>query len=90
MADLHLQTCEACRTGAPQVTDAELAEFMRSLPDWVAVSEQQILKLQRCFHFTDFVAAMAFTNRVAELAEQVGHHPDILVQWGKAQGLLIP
>jgi 4a-hydroxytetrahydrobiopterin dehydratase len=38
--------------------------------------------LERSFQFPDFVEALAFTNRVAEKAEQVGHHPDILTQWG--------
>lgn len=83
MTDLHLQTCDACRADAPKVSDAELAVLLRAIPDWIPVSDQNILKLQRQFSFTDFISAMAFANRVAELAEQVGHHPDLLVQWGK-------
>lgn len=83
MTDLHLQQCEACHAQAPKVSDAELAELLRAIPDWQAISDNQILKLQRAYSFKQYNDAMAFANRVAELADQIGHHPDLLVQWGK-------
>jgi 4a-hydroxytetrahydrobiopterin dehydratase len=83
MTELFQQTCEACRADAPKVSEQELAELIREIPDWQAIVETHVLKLRREFIFTDFAQALAFTNQVGELAESVGHHPDILTAWGK-------
>ena len=83
MSDLHLQTCDACRADAPQVSEAELAELIREIPDWQPIVENAIMKLRREFLFADFAQALAFTNKVGALAESVGHHPEIITEWGK-------
>ncbi|NVK37049.1 MAG: 4a-hydroxytetrahydrobiopterin dehydratase [Gammaproteobacteria bacterium] len=80
---LSKETCEACRADAPQVTDKELAAYMAQIPEWSGISEAGILKLRRSFKFSDYVSALSFTNKVAQLAEAVNHHPDILLEWGK-------
>ena len=80
---LSKQNCEACKADAPKVTDEELAQFITEIPDWVPALENGILKLRRIFKFSDYAQAVAFTNRVALLAEQANHHPDILLEWGK-------
>jgi len=77
------QSCEACKADAPQVSDEELAQWIQQIPDWMTVSETGILKLRRLFTFPDYAQAVAFTNRIAELAEHENHHPDILLEWGK-------
>lgn len=41
--------------------------------------------LERMYPFDDFAAAMAFANRVAEIAEREGHHPDLHIAWGKCK-----
>ena len=73
---------EACHPDAPRVTEREIAELSPQIPEWKIVERAGISRLERSFQFPDFVEALAFTNRVAEKAEQVGHHPDILTQWG--------
>lgn len=83
MDQLKEQSCEACKADAPKVTDAELAELMKQIPDWQPVSEDGILKLRREYKFKNFVLALAFTNKVGALAESEGHHPDLLTEWGK-------
>lgn len=83
MSDLSEAHCEACRADAPQVSDEELAELIREIPDWVPVARDGIMQLEREFSFSDFVTALAFTNKVGELAESEGHHPAILTEWGK-------
>ena len=83
MDQLKEQSCEACKADAPKVTDAELAELMKQIPDWQPVSEDGILKIRREYKFKNFVLALAFTNKVGELAESEGHHPDLLTEWGK-------
>jgi 4a-hydroxytetrahydrobiopterin dehydratase len=80
---LSEQTCEACRADAPQVTDDELALLLREIPEWSPVVREGILQLERVFTFRNFVEALAFTNRVGEIAEEANHHPAILTEWGK-------
>ncbi|EGY53508.1 4a-hydroxytetrahydrobiopterin dehydratase [Neisseria shayeganii] len=81
--ELAQQRCEACRADAPKVSDAELSELMRLIPDWQAVVIDGVLQLKRVFGFKNFKQAMAFSNRLADLAETEGHHPGIFTEWGK-------
>ncbi|QEY25493.1 4a-hydroxytetrahydrobiopterin dehydratase [Neisseria zalophi] len=83
MNDLAKQACEACRADAPKVSDEELAQLMKLIPEWQPVVVDGVLQLQRHFKFKNFKQAMAFTNRLADLAEEEGHHPGILTEWGK-------
>jgi len=77
------QRCEACRAGAPTVTAEERAEFTPQVPAWQIVTEEGIDRLRRVFQFKDFAQALAFTNRVGELAEAENHHPALLTEWGR-------
>lgn len=83
MTNLSKAHCEACHADAPPVTDAELATFLQQLPDWGVQDRNGVLQLERQFRFQDFQQALAFTQAVGELAEQEGHHPALLTEWGK-------
>ncbi len=83
MEVLSQQKCTACRKGEPTVTDAEIAEAHPQVPAWQIIERDGIKRLQRAFTFSDFVQALAFTNRVGELAESEGHHPALLTEWGR-------
>ncbi len=83
MNPLTSKTCVACRVGAPLATAAEINEFMQQLPDWSIVEMDNVKRLKRIFSFKNFVDAMAFTQKVATLAEDENHHPAILTEWGK-------
>ena len=83
MTELSQQSCEACRAGAPRIGDADLKTLLPKVPDWSIVVVDDIMRLNRDFKFKNFVQAMAFTNRVGDLAEVAGHHPAILTEWGK-------
>lgn len=83
MTDLAQQHCEACRADAPKVSDEELMELMPKIPDWNVVVVDGIMRLSREFRFKNFVEALAFSNRVGEIAEDASHHPAILTEWGK-------
>lgn len=73
--------CEACEGGVPPLTGEDIARFRGQIaPEWKVIDEK---KLRREFSFADFVAAMAFANRVGELAEEEGHHPEMIIGWGK-------
>ncbi len=75
--------CEPCRTGERGVTDAEIAESLREIPDWRIIEQDGERRLQRVYKFRDFAEAIRFTDRVAALAEEVGHHPSLLTEWGR-------
>lgn len=79
---VHMK-CVACRKDAPTVTDDEVAAFLPQVPAWNLVERDGIKRLERTFRFKNFAQALAFTNRVGELAEAEGHHPAILTEWGK-------
>ena len=83
MTELAAQACEACRADAPLVSDDELATLIREIPDWTPMSRDGVMQLERVFKFRNFKQALAFTNRVGEIAEEVGHHPALLTEWGK-------
>ncbi len=83
MTDLAQQTCEACRAGAPQLTESELQKLPALLPGWELVTLNGEQQLRRVFSFKNFREALAFANAVGELAEANNHHPALLVEWGK-------
>ena len=82
MDDLSKQACEACRADAPRISDDELKRLMSAIPDWEIIVVDGVMQLTRAFSFGDFAQAMAFSNRVGDLAEAAGHHPAILTEWG--------
>ena len=76
------KTCVPCRGGVPPLKGTELEKLHRIIPRWTVVDDHHLL---REFRFPDFKQALDFVNRVGDLAEEQGHHPDILLAWGKAE-----
>lgn len=83
MTDLKSKTCEACRADAPRATPQQTQEYMAQLPDWKIIEIDGIKRLQKVFSFRNFEEALTFTNEVGDIAEEEGHHPAILTEWGK-------
>lgn len=83
MEDLKQMKCTACRKGEPTVTEAEIETFRPQVPGWQIKEVEGVKRLEKTFRFDNFVHALAFTNRVGELAEEEGHHPALLTEWGK-------
>jgi 4a-hydroxytetrahydrobiopterin dehydratase len=82
MSELSSKTCVPCRGGVPALAGKELDEIAKQVPRWKVVEGHHIV---RSFAFEDFREALTFVNKVGELAESQGHHPDILLAWGKAE-----
>jgi len=83
---LKQESCEACRADAPRVTESEVASLLKEIPEWKIIqNDDGVNQLTRTFQFDDFVSAQAFTNKVADLAESLGHHPKIVLEWGKVE-----
>jgi len=76
------KTCVPCRGGVPPLKGEELQSFLKQVPGWEAANEHH---LHREFRFPDFKQALDFVNHVGAIAEEQGHHPDILLSWGKAE-----
>ena len=76
------KNCVPCRGGVPPLKGEELRKIHSNIPDWQVTNEHH---LHREFHFPDFKQALDFVNRVGAIAEQEGHHPDILLGWGKVE-----
>ena len=82
MTDFSGMTCEACRVGAPPATPEEIEQFLTDCPDWETKTVDEEPQIRRVFKFDDFISALDFTNKVGALAEQQGHHPALLTEWG--------
>jgi 4a-hydroxytetrahydrobiopterin dehydratase len=82
MSELASKKCVPCKGGVPPLAGKELEALASQVPDWKVVNAHHIT---RAFAFADFRQALAFVNQVGEIAEQEGHHPDILLSWGKAE-----
>jgi 4a-hydroxytetrahydrobiopterin dehydratase len=82
MSDLASKTCVPCRGGTPPLKGEELDDLRQQVPEWEVVEEHH---LRRRFRFKNFREALDFVNRVGELAEEQGHHPDVSFGWGYAE-----
>ena len=82
MSDLATKNCVPCRGGVPPLAGKELEELAQQVPQWKVIDGHHIV---RGFKFSDFAQALAFVNKVGAIAEEQGHHPDILLSWGKAE-----
>ena len=83
MDDLASRSCLPCHGGVPRLDAAEIQKYLSSLDgSWRVVKEHH---LSKSYTFPDFKDALAFINRVGEIAEAEGHHPDICFGWGRAE-----
>ena len=81
--DLASMQCVPCRGGIAPLTGGEIAPYLADLGnDWRVVDGHH---LEKEYRFRDFREALDFTTRVGELAEAVGHHPDIELAWGRVK-----
>jgi 4a-hydroxytetrahydrobiopterin dehydratase len=83
MSELTQMKCTACRGGEPTLTDEEITELRPQVPEWRAVERDGVKRLERTFGFRNFAEALAFTDKVGERAEEEGHHPALLTEWGR-------
>lgn len=80
MSDLMSEHCEPCEAGTPPLSQAEIERLSRQVDGWTVVDGKRLVKE---FGFPDFQQALAFVDRLGEVAEKEGHHPDVSLSWGK-------
>jgi len=81
MEGLAAKSCAPCRGGVAPLSAAAAQAELEHVPGWLL--EENATRLTRRFEFRDFVEAIKFVNRVADVAEQEAHHPDIAIHWNK-------
>ena len=79
MEALVEKTCTPCRGGIPALTRAEAEELLPQAPEWALMDEAR--RIEKTFRFGNFRESLAFVQKVGELAEAEGHHPDISFGW---------
>lgn len=85
--ELSSLKCVPCRGGIPPMEQEKIKVMLDVVPGWTK-TQGKIDKIEKIFKFKDFNKAMMFVNKVAEIAEEQGHHPDILIQWNKVTLIL--
>ena len=81
MSKLADKICIPCRGGTPPLKGSKLNYLKQTLGNkWNVINEYH---LEKEWIFKDFKTAVTFTNKIANLAEEQGHHPDIYLTWGK-------
>ncbi len=81
LADLK---CVPCHSDTPPLTHEEAAELARETPQWTLKDDS----IERAFKFKDFKQSMAFVNRVAAVADEEDHHPDIDIRYNRVKLVL--
>lgn len=77
------QKCIPCRGGIPPMEKSRAEELLRELDDgWRLNADGH---LERAYSFKNFAKAMAFANKVADIAGAEDHHPDLYIAWGKCK-----
>ena len=79
MSELAKRTCVPCKGDVPPLRGKELANLAGQVRGWKVFEEHHLVK---SFDFPDFVSALEFVKAIAAVAEEQGHHPDILLRWG--------
>ncbi len=77
--DLNSKKCKPCEAGIPPLTEKQSSELLKQTPGW----EIKDGHVHRQFKFKNFREAISFVNKVAEKAEEEGHHPDIIINYNK-------
>ncbi|MBU2870769.1 4a-hydroxytetrahydrobiopterin dehydratase [Colwellia sp. E2M01] len=75
--------CIACNSNSEPISATEADKQLALIPNWHIKTRDNIMILEREFTFKNYKLAWTFANKVSTLAESEGHHPAILLEWGK-------
>lgn len=83
---LSQKKCIPCETASEPMSPERAQEMLKEIPGWELAMDNKTIR--RSFKFKDFVSALAFVNEIGKLAEEEGHHPDLMLGWGYVQCVL--
>ena len=84
MNDLTKKHCVFCEEGGTPMNESQENKNMKQVPGWI-LTKKGTHKIAKQFKFEDFKKAMEFVNKIADLAESEGHHPDIKIVYNKVR-----
>lgn len=84
-APLAEQHCVVCQPGTPTLAPEDIDRLLRQVSGWGVVEAEDHLLLVRTFRFKGFMPGVELVNRIAEIAEQEGHHPDLHLSYGSVR-----
>jgi 4a-hydroxytetrahydrobiopterin dehydratase len=74
------KSCIPCRGGVPPLTRVEIQPLLSQLQGWEVKDDKHLLKTIKV---KDFLESLKLANKIGAIAEEQGHHPDLLVRWGE-------
>jgi 4a-hydroxytetrahydrobiopterin dehydratase len=83
VVELSKMKCVPCSGKEPALSEEEIGRMQKEVNEWTVERVDGVPQLKRAYRFKNFAQALAFTNRVGEIAEQEDHHPALLTEWGK-------
>lgn len=83
MSTLPHESLNTSDAAATAMDEHAVEELLEELQEWTLKHVDGVPRVEKRYHFSNFAQALAFTNKVAELAEKAGHHPALLTEWGK-------
>lgn len=83
MSYLKNENCIPCMGGIPPLSMAAIQTYLPEVPEWRLLEEDAIQKIRRVFSFSAYARGISFAQQVGMLAEEEGHHPVILIEWGQ-------
>jgi 4a-hydroxytetrahydrobiopterin dehydratase len=83
MINLAAGKCVACRAGEPTLSDSEIEDLLLQINGWQVKEVKGEKRIEKLFRFKNFVQALAFTNKIGAIAEEEGHHPLIITEYGR-------
>lgn len=83
MTTLATESLDSSKQGEKRLSDQAIIDLLATLEGWSLVTADAVSRVEKVYSFKDFQQALLFTNQVGALAEDVGHHPALLTEWGK-------
>ena len=83
MENYETKICVACHPDAPKATEDQIKEFLKIYSEWELIDVKEVPQLKKLFKFNDYIGAVDFTKKIADISEKEKHHPSILLEWGK-------
>lgn len=83
MTELAQQRCVPCEGGALPLTREEAEKLAEEVPSWKLAEDAK--HIEKTCTFKNWKEAIAFTNKISDIAEAEGHHPDLVLSWGRVE-----
>ena len=86
MDDLLKKKCAPCEGGVVPFDTSEIQKYQKKVDGWdIVKNNKNIFLLEKNFKFKNFKDSQEFINKVGEISEEEGHHPEIIFGWGYAK-----